>query len=359
MALCYTITPANGRIWPVEPAEKDALVSVLSLPASKVGVRAQNFTAIAYDDKAEHLAGVDNLGNVYSFNLKANRVCKLETAGTPGTACCFSPGAGRLTLFVGFEDCSIRAYDITKSVSLGILREHRNPPRHLEYRARTGELLSTSIDAVILWDAKKLCRRRALGSGPAGPLQAAFTADEEHIVTMFKDGSFYVWHASNFTLVRSFLLPGAIHMRRMQHTFAVSPDGHLLVSAGLRMGVLLVYSLLSGALLHAVRLPDVDDITGATQLRFLPDSATVAAMCSDGSVRCIDVKQAALVLEVPNIFPDRKDRCTFSMDQYANSLAVMSDGKVLLYNLATARKAAPPPQLLNFIACEDVESAYK
>mmetsp|Transcript_3673 Transcript_3673/g.9947 ORF Transcript_3673/g.9947 Transcript_3673/m.9947 type:complete len:233 (+) Transcript_3673:85-783(+) len=189
MALCYTITPANGRIWSVErPVEKDALVCVLAQPASKVnqGLRAQSFTAVAYDDKAEHLAGADNLGNVYSFNLKANRVCKLETAGTAGTACCFSPGAGRLTLFVGFEDCSIRAYDITKSVSLGILREHRNPPSHLEYRARTSELLSTSIDAVILWDAKKLGRRRALGSGPAGPLQATFTADEEHIVTMFK-----------------------------------------------------------------------------------------------------------------------------------------------------------------------------
>eukprot|EP00983_Pelagomonas_calceolata_P088999 1157266-Pelagomonas_calceolata.AAC.2 len=103
MALCYTITPANGRIWSVErPVEKDALVCVLAQPASKVnqGLRAQSFTAVAYDDKAEHLAGADNLGNVYSFNLKANRVCKLETAGTAGTACCFSPGAGRLTLLL-------------------------------------------------------------------------------------------------------------------------------------------------------------------------------------------------------------------------------------------------------------------
>jgi len=107
MALHYTITPRNGQIWPVRPVERggDSLVCVLTQPASKVNqaVRPQSFTTVAYDEKAEHLAGVDTSGNVYSFNLKANRTCKLETAGTPGTCCCFSPGAGRLTLFVGFE----------------------------------------------------------------------------------------------------------------------------------------------------------------------------------------------------------------------------------------------------------------
>lgn len=105
MALHYTVTPANGRIWPVKPAEgAGGLVCVLQLSASKVdsAVRPQSFTAAAYDDRAEHLAGVDSLGNVYAFNLKCNRTCKLETAGTPGTCCCFSPGAGRLVLFVGF-----------------------------------------------------------------------------------------------------------------------------------------------------------------------------------------------------------------------------------------------------------------
>jgi len=60
-----------------------------------------------------------------------------------------------------------------------------------------------------------------------------------------QDGSFYVWHASGFALVRSFMLPGAITMRRMQQAFAISPDGELLVSAGLQLGLLLVYSLVS------------------------------------------------------------------------------------------------------------------
>jgi len=35
------------------------------------------------------------------------------------------------------------------------------------------------------------------------------------------------------------------------------------------------------------------------------------------------------------IFPDRKDRCSFTMDERANSLAVMSDGKVRIVDVAS------------------------
>jgi hypothetical protein len=31
-----------------------------------------------------------------------------------------------------------------------------------------------------------LCRKRSLGGGPTSPLQASFTTDEEHMVTMFQ-----------------------------------------------------------------------------------------------------------------------------------------------------------------------------
>lgn len=58
-----------------------------------------------------------------------------------------------------------------------------------------------------------------------------------------QDGSFYVWTAKAFDLVRSFQLPYAPQLRMLQRTFALSPDGELLVSAGLKMPVLLVYHL--------------------------------------------------------------------------------------------------------------------
>lgn len=52
-----------------------------------------------------------------------------------------------------------------------------SPPRHMQVRARNDDLLTTSIDGALIWDGKKLHRRRALGSGPYGILQAAYTGE--------------------------------------------------------------------------------------------------------------------------------------------------------------------------------------
>lgn len=86
MALTYTVSVhSNGRIWPQHSGGLKEGVCVLNLPQQSASAGAprttSNFTTLAYDDKAEHLAGVDSLGHVFCFNLRSNRVCKLETAG--------------------------------------------------------------------------------------------------------------------------------------------------------------------------------------------------------------------------------------------------------------------------------------
>ena len=80
---------------------------------------------------------------------------------------------------------------------------------------------------------QKLCRKKALGSGPHGALQAVFTPDEQSIVAAFKDGSFYVWDSKTLSLTCTFTLPVAQHLRCLQQHFAISPDGQLLVGVGL------------------------------------------------------------------------------------------------------------------------------
>ncbi len=159
---------------------------------------------------------------------------------------------------------------------------------------------------------QKLERRRSLGGGPWGALIASFTQDEEHVVAAFtvslrgdthtythrgrkrhawaqqmcmyfpgvhvrmcvcvcvcvssQDGSFYVWRAANASLVRSFTLsvppdpstgpppPAALHPLRSAHTtMTLSPDGRLMVAAGLELPFLLVFNWVSVTHTHTHR----------------------------------------------------------------------------------------------------------
>lgn len=55
---------------------------------------------------------------------------------------------------------------------------------------------------------------------------------------------------------------------------------------------------LSGELQYGIELPDLEGVSGATQLAFLPDGLTLAALCTDGGVRFVDVKEGKVVAEV-------------------------------------------------------------
>ncbi len=208
------------------------------------------------------------------------------------------------------------------------------------------------------------------------PVAMPVTANQRHGLLVrsaicVQDGSFYVWSAGSFALLRSFTLPVAPTLRPAQTTYALSPNGQLLVSAGPTLPVLLLYNIIAGQLLYGVGLParptgtDVlagvavmDDespeeaaaaaalgVSGSTalatvmpmsvgvvQVQFLPDSCTVAALLTDGSVQFVDVVDGSHVGAVPYQFPNRRD-CRFSMDPRAQHMALLSNGKVKHHTL--------------------------
>ncbi|KAJ9531161.1 hypothetical protein QJQ45_000832 [Haematococcus lacustris] len=233
-------------------------------------------------------------------------------------------------------------------------------------RACTHELLTTAVDGAVIWDIKKLSRRRALGNGPFGLVQAQFTPDEQCIVALFKDGSFFVWHAVTSQLCRHFKLLGSSQLSLLQHTFAISPDSQLLLAAGLHLPFLLLYSLsraraalqTSGSLIHAILLPTTPCAGGATQLQFLPDSCTAAVLCSNGDVRFINVREGAEVAHVPIALACHKASFMFAMDGLANQLALLADGKLLIYDLAAVRANATRVLPLRVVQPKDVDSVY-
>ncbi|EFJ44153.1 hypothetical protein VOLCADRAFT_95633 [Volvox carteri f. nagariensis] len=446
-----SITGQHGRIWTTKPTPgHSGLVAVLQVPASKVSeaVRSPDFTVAAMERRADLLVTADTRGQVYVFDIRQNRFSCLDRTGFQGTAALIH---GPRVIFVAFADSSIRCYDASKGTVTGVLREHRSPVRHLEINRELNELLSTSVDGVLVWDIQKLRRKRVLGSGPYGALQASYTADGQAIVTQFKvqrsmwgrlgieqqkqaksetlspgqiwgggcgrecdggqedarfsmraaravrepesltDGSFFIWSVGNFALVRSFTLPVAPPLRPLQTTFCLSPDGQLLVSCGPTLPVLLVYSVIGGFLRYGIGLPappsqldtgrgvgegaagaaaatagaaaakeaaagaaalpalgadgtglpaaaaalaaKLSMAIGVRQVAFLPDSATVAAMLTDGSIAFVDVLSCSCVGAVPYSFPNRPDG-SFTLDARAQHMALTADGK--LNDLAAA-----------------------
>ncbi|PNW86118.1 hypothetical protein CHLRE_02g074000v5 [Chlamydomonas reinhardtii] len=391
-----TICGPGGSIWVTKPVPGVAgLVSVLQVPASKYSeaVRGPDFAVVALDQSGTLLLTIDTRGSLYSYQLRHNRFSCLDKAQSAGTAALF---AGPRLVFAAFSDGSLRVYDISKSALVAMFREHRSPVRHLALSRELDELLSTSVDGVMVWDIKKLRRKRVLGSGPYGAVQASYTPDGLAIVTQFKDGSFYVWAAGNFTLLRSFTLPLGPALRPAQSAFALSPDGQWLVACGAGLPLLLLYSIIGGELLYGVGLPapptaldqaaagqaadaaaaaaaaaeghagaaqlppaghlegpaaatalaaTLPMAVGATQVRFLPDSATVAALLTDGSVAFVDVLGCQAVGSVPYTFPNRQD-CMFDADERVEQMALVANGKVMLYDLEATRTNVQPPRPL-------------
>ncbi|KAJ9531736.1 hypothetical protein QJQ45_021880, partial [Haematococcus lacustris] len=390
---CVTVLGENGKIWPVKPVPgPTGLLLTLSSPSATTNaeIRQLQFSTVAFDSRGNHVGAVDSRGSVYSFNLAGNRYVKLDRVGMLATAALYTNIGGQRCLFIGFQDASIRAYDVSKGTVLGILREHRkggskpcipapcprSPVQHMAVRACTHELLTTAVDGAVIWDIKKLSRRRALGNGPFGLVQAQFTPDEQCILALFKDGSFFVWHAVTSQLCRHFKLLGSSQLSLLQHTFAISPDSQLLLAAGLHLPFLLLYSLVrlqplgaaasraraalqtSGSLVHAILLPTMPCAGGATQLQFLPDSCTAAVLCSNGDVRFINVREGAEVAHVPIALACHKASFMFAMDGLANQLALLADGKLLIYDLAAVRANATRVLPLRVVQPKDVDSVY-
>ncbi|KAJ9531440.1 hypothetical protein QJQ45_006849 [Haematococcus lacustris] len=125
---CVTVLGENGKIWPVKPVPgPTGLLLTLSSPSATTNaeIRQLQFSTVAFDSRGNHVAAVDSRGSVYSFNLAGNRYVKLDRVGMLGTAALYTNIGGQRCLFIGFQDASIRAYDVSKGTVLGILREHR------------------------------------------------------------------------------------------------------------------------------------------------------------------------------------------------------------------------------------------
>eukprot|EP00958_Prasinococcus_capsulatus_P010362 scaffold1009_cov375-Prasinococcus_capsulatus_cf.AAC.5 len=201
---------------------------------------------------------------------------------------------------------------------------------------RAGErMLTTSHDAVTLWDLRGLKRLRVLRCGPYGCRHAQFVVGggASRVATLLGEDAFWFWDATTFAVTHKIALPRKLHPRLSASMFDVSKDGRWLVAVG-QSPIVYTWDVPSGELLFELQLPSA--VAKATNVRFVqtgegPTSGTVICVCcDDGVMRFIDLNQGAVLLSARGT--------SFSSDlDGQHSISITSDASCLaLHDLSAA-----------------------
>lgn len=97
-------------------------------------------------------AGKAELNSVLASFCR-NRFTLLDTALCAGSCATFASRSKR-QLFVGFKDGTISCYDIDSSSHVGTLKGHSGPVLSLSSRVSKEQLISASLDNMVMWETK-------------------------------------------------------------------------------------------------------------------------------------------------------------------------------------------------------------
>ncbi|GMH35330.1 hypothetical protein BSKO_03198 [Bryopsis sp. KO-2023] len=346
----FSVWGKFGRLWPARPsASNDGFVATLTpakpgvIQRKKAPLGGIAFRDVAVNPKEDLLATVDNRGNVVLFHLATNRYARIGQPGPAGTCVEFS-SRNKGLLFSGHADGSIRCYNATTRAQIGVLRGHRTSVKFLAFKSSADEMVSTSVDCVVIWSTKTLKRIRTLGSGhkEGGFFQARYLrggSSGERLITSGRDGLFRIWDSKTLLSVGRAAIRNEMKTSRTStetSLFCLSPNGKWLVAAG-NHGGLFVCELASCGFTHGLKFTDRQGVKSVQGVSFLPDSETVAVLAQDGVVHFVNVHKGSIEYRVS---PGAQGKvCNkMALDVRGNNLALVSDtGQVLMYDLAKAR----------------------
>lgn len=183
----------NGPIWATRP--KVTSTGLLSMIWNRkhraTATAAPVFRDVAFAPAGLALATIDARGHVVHYNLLQNRYYHVKHAGAAGvrivyhprkvdevlvavddgTVSClpFSVVLLRFSRFYG-AFTQIRCYCVTNGELLAMLSGHKQAPTSMSFDSSGGLLLSSSVDAAIIWNVKDWSRVRTMAAG-AGIVQ--------------------------------------------------------------------------------------------------------------------------------------------------------------------------------------------
>ena len=281
------LTMQHGRIWTKRPrVGRDGLLTILgNRRARRNSATRVAFTATAFNARGDAFAAADRRGAVFVFHVALNRYACLKEAklGAPAYSLDFvrfRPSFNSIVLGLGDARHTVLCLNGESGRAEKTLSgQHHHPVVSVSSHPTRALLLSTSSEAVILWDSDTWSKLHAL-SGPGGlaVVAARFLVDGERIGVLFRDDAVLMWSTDSFGLLSRLTLPpheGRANLR----CFAATRDGSLVVAGGSN-AMLYLWDAASEVVVRVAELPPSASV--ALQLEFIADSHELLILSDDG-----------------------------------------------------------------------------
>uniref|UniRef100_A0AAY5K489 TBC1 domain family member 31 n=1 Tax=Esox lucius TaxID=8010 RepID=A0AAY5K489_ESOLU len=234
------------------------------------------FLHITFDATGDSFLAGDHHGNIYVFDISANRFRLIQKTGQACTALAFN--LRRTTEFlVALADYSVKCFDKDTKQLVSWMRGHEGAVSSVSVHSSGRYAITTSTDTAQLWDLDTFQRKRKLNVRQSVGIQRVFFLPLSNtILSCFSDDSIFAWECD--TLFCKYQLPVPDQGPRFHYkAFAVTRDGKTLAAGG-RSNLLHLWCLEARQLLRVIQMPP--KVRTVRQLDFLPDSFDGGPPCS-------------------------------------------------------------------------------
>ncbi|XP_008119885.2 TBC1 domain family member 31 [Anolis carolinensis] len=343
----------EGKIWHRKPSPSTQQGVIINIIHSTTGYHSKTirFLNVAFDTSGDSLLAGDHQGNVYAFELAANKFNLVQRTAQACTALAFN--LRRKTEFlVALADYSIKCFDTDTKELVSWMRGHESSVSSISVHGSGRYAITSSADTAQLWDLDTFQRKRKLNIRQSVAIQKVFFLPLSNtIISCFKDNTVFAWEFD--TLSCKYQLPSPIEGSALRYkVFAVTRDGRVLAAGG-KSNHLHLWCLDSKQLLRIIQMPT--KVRSVRHLEFLPDSfdggsnQVLGVLSQDNILRFINIQTCKLLFEV-GTHEEGISMATLSPNgRYI--AAVMENGSLSIYSIQalTQEINKPPPPLFKVI----------
>ncbi|XP_006830895.1 PREDICTED: TBC1 domain family member 31 [Chrysochloris asiatica] len=343
----------SGKIWHRKPAPatRDGIIVNIIHNTSDYLPKVLRFLNVAFDSSGDCLIAGDHQGNIYVFDLYANRFNLVQRTAQASTALAFNLRR-RSEFLVAQADYSIKCFDTGTKELVSWMRGHESSVFSISVHASGRYAITTSSDTAQLWDLDTFQRKRKLNIRQSVGIQKVFFLPLSNtILSCFKDNSIFAWECD--TLFCKYQLPAPPESSSLLYkVFSVTRDGRILAAGG-KSNHLHLWCLEAKQLFRIIQMPT--KVRAIRHLEFLPDNfdagsnQVLGVLSQDGIMRFINVQTCKLLFEIGSLDEGINSSVISPHGRYIAS--IMENGSLNIYSVPalTQEINKPPPPLVKVI----------